>query len=88
MANCVNTNTKEFKELSAEAKLNPIVLAAKVSLWQEVNGLDNFPSLRNLKITEFNSVKGFHVASRCGAGMPRCSYARRVAMRPRVVRAR
>mgnify|MGYP000914572911 CR=1 FL=1 len=59
MANCVNTNTKEFKELSAEAKLNPIVLAAKVSLWQEVNGLDNFPSLRNLKITEFNSVKGF-----------------------------
>jgi len=59
MANCVNTNTKEFKELSAEAKLNPIVLAAKVSLWQESNGLDNFPTLRELRINEFNSVKGF-----------------------------
>jgi hypothetical protein len=59
MANCVNTNTKEFKELSAEAKLNPIVLAAKVSLWQESNGLDNFPTLKDLRIKEFNSVKGF-----------------------------
>jgi hypothetical protein len=59
MANCVNTNTKEFKELSAEAKLNPVILAAKVSLWQESNGLDNFPSLGDLRVKEFNSVKGF-----------------------------
>jgi hypothetical protein len=59
MANCVNTNTKEFKKLSAEAKLNPIILAAKVSLWQEVNGLDNFPTVGDLRVKEFNSVKGF-----------------------------
>ena len=59
MANCVNTNTKEFKELSAEVNLNPIVLAAKVSLWQEVNGLDSFPTLGDLRVKQFNTVKGF-----------------------------
>lgn len=59
MTNCVNTNTEEFKKLSTEVKINSIVLAAKVSLWQETNGLDNFPTLKELRIKEFNSVKGF-----------------------------
>jgi predicted HTH domain antitoxin len=59
MANCVNINTAEFKGLSSEAKINPVVLAAKVSLWQEANGLDSFPSLGDLRIREFNTAKGF-----------------------------
>jgi hypothetical protein len=44
MANCVNTNTKEFKDLRRETGLSTPVLQSKVSLWQDVNGLDKFPN--------------------------------------------
>ena len=44
MASCVNKNTEEFKALAEQSNLHPIILAAKVSLWQEKNGLDNFPT--------------------------------------------
>lgn len=44
MRNCVNTNTEEFQNLASATNMNPIILAAKVSLWQESNGLDKFPT--------------------------------------------
>lgn len=44
MSNCVNTSTEEFQNLVSVTNINPIILAAKVSLWQEINGLDKFPS--------------------------------------------
>lgn len=44
MANCVNINTKEFKALRVETGLSVPVLQSKVSLWQDVNGLESFPS--------------------------------------------
>jgi len=44
MAHCVNRSSQEFKALAEQSNINPIILAAKVSLWQEVNGLDNFPA--------------------------------------------
>jgi len=44
MANCVNINTKEFKELQKETGLSKIVLQSKVSVWQDVNGLEKFPN--------------------------------------------
>jgi hypothetical protein len=52
MANCVNVKSKEFKALAKQSNINPIILAAKVSLWQESNGLDKFPTL-----DEINDVK-------------------------------
>ena len=48
MASCVNKNTKEFKDLAEQSNINPIILAAKVSLWQEENGLDNFPKISDI----------------------------------------
>ena len=50
MAHCVNRSSKEFKALAEQTNINPIVLAAKVSLWQESNGLDNFPTKEDLNI--------------------------------------
>lgn len=44
MSNCVNTNTEEFQNLASATNINPVILAAKVSLWQESNGLDKFPT--------------------------------------------
>jgi len=44
MANCVNINTKEFKSLRVQTGLSIPVLQAKVSLWQDVNGLEKFPT--------------------------------------------
>ena len=44
MAHCVNRSSQEFKALAEQSNINPIILAAKVSLWQEKNGLDKFPN--------------------------------------------
>lgn len=44
MANCVNINTKEFKALKQETGLSTRVLQSKVSLWQDINGLERYPS--------------------------------------------
>lgn len=48
MAHCVNRSSQEFKALAEQSNINPIILAAKVSLWQEKNGLDNFPTLEDI----------------------------------------
>jgi hypothetical protein len=48
MAHCVNRSSKEFQTLAETTNINPIILAAKVSLWQEKNGLDNFPSIEDI----------------------------------------
>jgi len=48
MAHCVNRSSPEFKALAEQSNINPIILAAKVSLWQEVNGLDNFPAISDI----------------------------------------
>lgn len=59
MANhCVNRSSEEFKKLQEQLNtINPIVLAAKVSLWQEQNGIEEFPSVQDLLDTaEYNST--------------------------------
>jgi len=43
MAHCVSKTSPEFKKLLAQSTMHPLELAARVSLWQEANGLDNFP---------------------------------------------
>lgn len=48
MAHCININTEEFKTLLKEIGGNPISLAADIALWQEKNGLDNFPTSQDL----------------------------------------
>lgn len=48
MASCVNKNTEEFKALAEQSNINPLLLAAKISLWQEKNGLDSFPTLEDV----------------------------------------
>jgi hypothetical protein len=50
MAHCVNRSSQEFKALAEQSNINPIVLAAKVSLWQEKNGLDNFPAISDVML--------------------------------------
>jgi len=59
MIHCINRSSKEFKELQNQININPIVLAAKISLWQEQNGLDKFPSVEELNIKNneiFNNI--------------------------------
>ena len=52
MAYCVNRSSPEFKALAEQSNINPVILAAKVSLWQEVNGLDNFPAIEDLSVLQ------------------------------------
>ena len=48
MGHCVNRSLPEFKALQAETGLNSLLLAAKISVWQESNGLDKFPSVNEI----------------------------------------
>lgn len=45
---CVNINHPEFKELLQQSDLDPISLAADVSIWQDRNNTDLFPTLEQL----------------------------------------
>jgi len=49
MANCVNRSLPEFKALAEQTGMNPVILAAKISVWQdENNNLDAFPEAEEL----------------------------------------
>lgn len=41
---CILTTTKEFKELLTQTKLDERTLKAAIAVWQEDNGVDNYPS--------------------------------------------
>lgn len=48
MQRCVNINHPEFKELLEQSGLDPISLAADISIWQDRNDTDLFPTLNQL----------------------------------------
>jgi hypothetical protein len=54
MKNCININTEEFKNLLKESNMNPVILAAKISLWQDNNGLNKYPTLQDLSSKNTN----------------------------------
>lgn len=47
---CVNRSSAEFIALQEQTNINPIILAAKVSIWQSDNRLDKFPTIEDLDI--------------------------------------
>lgn len=49
MAKCINKSLKEFKGLAKDLSLNEHILAAKISLWQDMNNSDNFPSVEQIQ---------------------------------------
>ena len=51
MGNCVNKSLPEFKNLVKETNENPLVLAAKISVWQNKNGLDKWPTISDLGLS-------------------------------------
>jgi len=59
MENCINRSLPEFLQIQKETGLNSTILAAKISLWQDTNGLDKFPTIEELNLQEFydNSLK-------------------------------
>lgn len=48
MNRCVNINHPEFKELLEQSGVDPISLAADISIWQDRNDTDLFPTLNQL----------------------------------------
>lgn len=66
--NCVNRNLPEFKMLQGLSGANEFILAAKISVWQDQNGLESFPTIEDLglarqpinevdKVTDSTKVK-------------------------------
>lgn len=48
MANCININDSNYIELLEQSKLNSLVLKARISLFQDQNGLEGFPKLEDV----------------------------------------
>lgn len=48
MAHCININHPEYKKLVSQFKGPEALLKAKISIWQENNGLNKFPTIDNL----------------------------------------
>ncbi len=65
MAHCINISHPKYKELLNKSGLNPILLSAKVMLWQQSNGLDEFPTLEEGVLEELavNEPEQIHILS-------------------------
>jgi hypothetical protein len=48
MANCININDAQYKELLEQSNLNPLILKARISIFQDTYGLDSYPELNNV----------------------------------------
>lgn len=51
---CINPNSIQVKELSDELGLKPIIVAAKIAVWQDKNNTYDFPSVNDLVEGDFN----------------------------------
>lgn len=57
MNNCVNINSQEFKSLKEQFPNTDVkILAAKVSLWQDINGIELFPTKEDILNNESNYI--------------------------------
>jgi hypothetical protein len=55
--NCILKTSKEFKSLLKETNLHPFVLEVKIAKWQEINGVDNYPTVEDIyKSTDINQT--------------------------------
>jgi len=48
MSHCVNFNNPDVIDIAKQLKVSPPVAGAKIAIWQEKNGLDNFPTANDL----------------------------------------
>ncbi len=46
--NCINVNDSKYKELLEQTKLNPLILKARISIFQDKNGLESFPKVEDV----------------------------------------
>ena len=49
---CINTKLQEYKDLRDSSGIDERTLKAKIAVWQEDNGLDNWPTLADLEVTD------------------------------------
>lgn len=56
--NCINTQSKEYKDLLESSKLPSLLLEMRIAKWQEINGLDKFPTVNDV-ITSENNIEKF-----------------------------
>lgn len=47
---CIVTSSKEFQDLLKESGFKPEILKVKISVFQDKNGLDSFPTLKDLGV--------------------------------------
>ena len=57
MALCINTKHPDYIKLENSTSISPAILKAKISIWQDQNNTDDFPTLKQLGIEERVVVK-------------------------------
>ena len=45
---CVNHKNKDVVDIANSLGVHPAIAASKIAVWQEKNGLENFPTVDNL----------------------------------------
>lgn len=61
--NCVSTSSPEFQSLVGKTNSNPVILAGKVSLWQDKYGIDKFPTINQLIDFDINHNNSYSSAN-------------------------
>lgn len=54
---CVNVNSAEIQALSKKISMHPAVIASKVAIWQDKNGIDKWPTEKDLVSLQQNKRK-------------------------------
>jgi len=54
--NCVNINSPAFKKLVPQVSMPPAILMAKVSLWQDLNGVEKFPTASEISAFDTSTM--------------------------------
>ena len=50
MANCINHKHPDIVKMAGELNISPVVLAAKIGVWQEKNNIiDRFPTIEEIQ---------------------------------------
>lgn len=54
---CVNHKNKDVVDIANSLGVHPAIAASKIAVWQENNGIENFPSINDLRETSQSQLK-------------------------------
>jgi len=60
---CININHADVQELAKQLNLNPIIVAARIGDWQDINNTNKWPSIEDITVSNIEIDKPKEFAS-------------------------